>query len=60
MKAVCFDKRESKITGQTDNALEWFPELKRMFENFDIKHMSIRLAARGEHPESVFKIIPDE
>ncbi len=65
MKAVMFDKKESKLLSSTDDALKWFPELEKFFEHFDIKHMSIRLndvrfGLYGVKEDKVFKIIPED
>lgn len=32
-----------KVLNETDNALEWFPELEDLFNNFEIAHIKIRL-----------------
>jgi len=47
MKAILFTKKGS-IKKETENALEWFPELEKLFENFDIEHMSIRMKGKTD------------
>lgn len=42
LKATLMTK-SGKIKNTTDNALQWFPELKNLFENFKIEHITIRV-----------------
>jgi uncharacterized protein HemY len=54
-RAVKMSKK-GKLLKSTDNALEWFPELKQLFENFEIAHIKIRLKNTTDY----FAIVGDE
>jgi hypothetical protein len=40
-------KIESKRIASADNALEWFPELEKFLQNFDIHEMRIELGDKS-------------
>lgn len=45
-----------KVLDETNNALEWFPELKQFFENFQVGHMKITF----ENSKEVFMVFNEE
>jgi uncharacterized protein HemX len=55
LKATLMTKKGA-IKKTTDNALEWFPELEKLFENFEIEHITIRV----ENSTDKFLIFKDE
>ena len=55
LKATLMTKKGA-IKKTTDNALEWFPELEKLFKNFNIQHMTIKV----EDSNDKFMIFKDE
>jgi hypothetical protein len=55
LKAVKMTKK-GKLLKETDNALKWFPELNKLFENFDIGYIKIRIKESTDY----FAIIGEE
>lgn len=55
MKAVKMSKKGS-ILAETNNALEWFPELEQLSKNFEIAHIKIRL----QNTTDYFAIVGEE
>jgi hypothetical protein len=45
-----------KLLKETNNALEWFPELDEFFEIFDIAHVKIRIKGSTDY----FAIVGEE
>jgi len=41
---------------KTDKPFEWFPELKKMFENFDIKHMAFTVQGKDDNTDILYAI----
>lgn len=47
-RAVKMSKK-GKVLKETDNALEWFPELENFFKNFEVGHIKIRLQGTDDY-----------
>jgi hypothetical protein len=45
-----------KVLAETDNVLEWFPELKPFFDHFQVQHMKIHF----EDGKELFMIFNEE
>lgn len=39
---------KGKIVKETDNVLEWFPELSKFLEKFNVEHIAIRMKNKKE------------
>lgn len=55
LKASLLTKKMA-VKKTTDNALEWFPELEKLFENFNVKHIKLSL----EDTDDFYMIFKDE
>jgi len=55
LRAVKMTKK-GKVLAETENALDWFPELEKLSENFNIAHIKIRL----QDTDDYFAIVGDE
>lgn len=55
LRAVKMSKK-GKLLKETDNALEWFPELEQLSKNFEIAHIKIRL----QNTTDYFAIVGEE